>query len=171
LIYWLIQDREIDPQDILNFSELYWPAFLRKDKYIFLKEQFSEEKYDEIVKESENPEYWMNLVTIDEFFSELPDGQDRAIFLAKILVEVWGAKLKKDFPGMNFSVKWLWNQEYGDCGLTFYQLNEERSSQEASCSNEISSPNIKENEIIQSSTGLRLGLPKIRKARPDEIPK
>ncbi|MDP1607690.1 MAG: hypothetical protein Q8L98_00040 [Chlamydiales bacterium] len=71
---------------------------------------------------------------------------------------------------MTFTVECLWNEEYGDCGLTFYQTDENSTSQENRCFNEIASPNIKENKIVQSSNGPRPGLSKIRKPRPDEIP-
>ncbi len=169
-IYWLIQDRKIDPNDLFNFSELYWPTFVKKDGYVFLKEQFSEEEYNNLTKENENPEYWINLLTIDEFFSELSDGNEKSIALSKVLVEIWGVKLKKYFPDMIFTVECLWNEEYGDCGLTFYQTNESKALHEVEYLNEIASPNIKENKIMQSSNGPRPGMSKIRKPRVDELP-
>jgi hypothetical protein len=170
LIYWLIQDGKIDPKDLFKFAELYWPTFVERDRYIFLKEQFSEEEYDELVKRGNNPEYWINLLTIDEFFSELPDGEDQAIALVKTLAEMWRAKLKKEFPDMNFAIECLWNEEYGDCGLTFYQTDGSNIPQNDGCFNEISSPNIKENKIMQSSDGPRPGMSKIRKPRLNELP-
>jgi hypothetical protein len=169
-IYWLIQDGKIDPNDLFNFSQLYWPTFVKKDGYVFLKDQYSEEEYKSLTKENENPEYWLNLLTIDEFFSELSDGEDKSVALSKTLAEIWEVKLKKDFPNMTFTVECVWNEEYGDCGLTFYQTDESSTPQENKCFNEIVSPNIKENKIVQSSNGPRPGLSKIRKPRHDEIP-
>lgn len=168
-IYWLIEDGKINPNDLFNFSELYWPTFVKKDGYVFLKEQFSEEEYNNLSKENENPEYWINLLTIDEFFSKLSDGEDKSIALSKVLVEIWQVKLKNEFSDMNFTVECLWNEEYGDCGLTFYQIDKV-IPQESICFNEIASPNIKENKIVQSSNGPRPGMPKIRKPRSDELP-
>jgi hypothetical protein len=169
-IYWLIQDGKIDPTDLFNFSQLFWPSFVKKDGYVFLREQYSEEEYNNLRKENENPEYWINLLTIDEFFSKLPDGEDKSVILSKILAEIWEVKLKKNFPDMAFTIECLWNEEYGDCGLTFYQTNESIALQKTKRFNEIASPNIKENKIVQSSNGPRLGLSKIRKPRHDEIP-
>lgn len=170
-IYWLIQDGKFDPNDLINFSQLFWPTFVQKDGYVFLEEQYCEEEYDYLTKENENPEYWLNLLTVDDFFSELSDGEDKSIALTKILAEIWAAKLKKDFPSMTFNVDCLWNDVFGDCGLTFYQTDESSTQQENNIFYEIARPNIKENKTMQSSEGARSGLPKIRKPRHDEIPK
>jgi|GEM_PF-396908 hypothetical protein len=170
LIYWLIQDKKIVPEDIFSFKDLYWPSFVQKDSCIFLKEQFTEEEYNRLLQENDNPEYWINLCTIDDFFSELPDGEERSISLVKMLVEIWDAKLKNDFPDMNFTVEGLLNREYGDCGLTFYQSDKNAVQQVAGFFNEMPNPSIKENSIEQSSVGPRPGIPRIRKPRHDEFP-
>ena len=123
LIYWLIQDKKIDPEILFSFLELYWPTFIKKDQYVFLKEKFSEEEYNRLINEKSNLEYWINLLTVDDFFSETVDAEEKSIALAKILVEIWQTKLKKDFPSMSFTVEYLEDQECGDYGLTFYQTN------------------------------------------------
>ncbi|MES2198602.1 MAG: hypothetical protein V4489_00330 [Chlamydiota bacterium] len=120
-IYWLIQDGKIEPEMLFKFSEFYWPTFIKKDNCIFLKEKFSEEQYDQLVNENHNPEYWINLLMLDDFFSKLEDGDNKSSSLAKILVEIWQAKLQKEFPAITFTVECLQDEECGDCGLTFYQ--------------------------------------------------
>jgi len=41
IIYWLIQEGKLDPDQLFDLLELYWPTFIEKDGYIFLKEQYS----------------------------------------------------------------------------------------------------------------------------------
>jgi hypothetical protein len=170
LIYWLIQDKKITLEDIFSFKELYWPSFIQKDGCIFLKEQFTEEEYDRLLTENDNPEYWINLYPIDDLFSEISDGEEKSIILVKALAEIWGAKLKNDYPDMNFTIECLLNQEYGDCGLTFYQSDKNKGQGEIGFFTEIPSPTIKENRMKQSAKGPRPGISRIRKPKPDEFP-
>lgn len=172
LIYWLIQDKKIEPDALFDFLEFYWPTFLERDGYVFLKEKFSEDEYAILTKQNVNVEYWMNLLTVDDFFSEIED-EEKAITLVKALVEIWQAKLNRDFPSISFTVGFLQDEEYGDYGLTFYQNSDATSLQyprvRKSCG-DIPRPSIKQNKINLSPTGPKPGKPEIRKPRSDEIP-
>jgi len=84
---------------------------------------------------------------------------------------MWEAKLKSDLPDKSFTVQYLCDEEYGDCGLTFYQTAKNPLQATNSALTEILHPNIKECKPELSSTGPRPGMPIIRKPRPDEIPK
>ena len=121
VLYWLVQDKKIEPDIFFNFLDLFWPQFIKKDSYVFLRDKYSEEEFLKLSKEKSDPEYWINLLTIDDFFSELENGEEKAKSLAHSLVEIWQEKLKKDFPDKNFVVEYVYDKEYGDCGLTFYQ--------------------------------------------------
>ena len=55
-LYWLIQDKKIDPELFFIFSELFWPKFIKKDGYVFLKENYNEEKLNNLILEKVNPE-------------------------------------------------------------------------------------------------------------------
>lgn len=68
LLYWLVQDKKIQPDVFFDFLEFFWPTFVKKDGYVFLKENFSKEKFDQLIRENSNPEYWINLLTVDDFF-------------------------------------------------------------------------------------------------------
>lgn len=166
-MYWLIQDRKIEAEALFVFSDIYWPAFIKKDGYIFLREQFSEEEYSGLIKTGTHPEYWINLFTVDEFFSEIPNKEEKSIAFINVLAEIWETKLKKDFPDMNFTIECLWNKEYEDCGLTFYQTDKKKKP---GSFRKIATPHIKENKSEQSTNGPRPGISKIRKPRPDELP-
>ncbi len=121
VLYWLVQDKKIEPDIFFNFLDLFWPQFIKKDNYVFLKDKYSEEEFLKSSKEKSNTEYWINLLTIDDFFSELENGEEKVKSLANALVEIWQEKLKKEFPDKNFVVEYVYDKEYGDCGLTFYQ--------------------------------------------------
>lgn len=89
--------------------------------------------------------------------------------MAKALVKIWGAKLKMDFPSMDFVVEYQCDEELGDYGLTFYQnksgIPDATESHGTPCR-----ATIKENKPNQSPSGPKPGKPEVRKARPDEIP-
>lgn len=170
LIYWLIQDKKIEAALLFNLLELFWPTFIRKNNYIFLKETFNEAQYKSLQNDNTNPEYWMNLLTVDEFFSEMPDWEEKASAFAKTLVSIWSAKLKQDFPNVNFTVIYLCNEQSGDYGITFYQTDKNTLCQINSSAEAIATPHIKENKLELSSKGPRPGIPRIRKVRADEIP-
>src|SRR5690606_24267850 len=118
---WFIEDKKIDPKCLLDFLELYWPSFIKKGEFIFLKDKFSESEYKRLINEKVNPEYWIDLLTVNDFFPEITNGEQYSIKLAKALTEIWKVKLKHDFPSMNFVVEYLHDKECGDYGLTFYQ--------------------------------------------------
>ncbi len=171
IIYWLIQDKKISPDSLFDFIELYWPTFLEKDNYVFLRESFRDEEYTRLTNQKTDPELWMNFLLIDPYFEEDNDGDEKAERLSRILVEIWQTKLKMDFPDKKFIVEYLHDSEIGDYGLTFYQTNIKNDSNAIEESMRISTPNIKENKVEQSSFGPRPGIPQVRKPRPDELPK
>src|SRR3989339_235203 len=129
ILYWLIQDKKIEPELLFDLIELFWPTFIKKDGYVFLKESFSEKEYKRLINENSNPEYWINLLTIDELFSEIPDWEKKSSTLAKWLVSMWKAKLKEEFSDLNFKIKYFHNKECGDYGLTFYQIDKDNTQQ------------------------------------------
>jgi len=121
-VFWLIQEHKIEPEALFDFQELFWPSFIEIDNYVFLKENFSEEKYKKCNQQETDPEYWINLLTIDEYFSELSDWREKSISFAKSLVSIWNAKLKQEFPKKKFSVQFVHSDDVGDYGLTFFSV-------------------------------------------------
>ncbi len=105
------------------FLELFWPSFFIYNNYVFLKENFSEEKFNELVGLNEKIEFWMNFLSIDPYFENDDEGKEKAEALAQILVDTWQSKLKKDFPDFKFTVEYVYDTKCGDYGLTFYQTN------------------------------------------------
>jgi predicted CopG family antitoxin len=112
------------PSDIyFAFLEMFWPSFVVYKDYVILKESFSEEKIEDLIKQKENVEFWMNLFLTDSYFEDEENEESKAESLARSLVILWQTKLEKDFPSRNFIVKYLYDLEFGDYGLTFYQTD------------------------------------------------
>lgn len=120
-LYWLVQDDKVDPQVFLDLAELYWPTFIKKNEYVFLKNKFEEKYYTQLLTDKHDPEYWINLITVDDFFTDLDNWELQSITLSKLLKEIWDAKLRTEFPSQNFIVEYLHDEEVGDYGVTFYQ--------------------------------------------------
>jgi hypothetical protein len=86
VLYWLVQDKKIEPDIFFNFLDLFWPQFIKKGNYVFLRDKYSEKEFLKLSQEKSDPEYWINLLTIDDFFSELENGEEKAKSLATSLV-------------------------------------------------------------------------------------
>lgn len=169
-LFWLIEDEKIEPDVFFYFLKFFWPDFKRKDNYIFLDSNYSENDFNELIKKKRNPEYWINLITVGDYFLHASNEEDKSTILVKALVELWSTKLKKDFPDIDFTVHYFLDKENGDFGLTFYQNKLTETQKSIKKSKKIIAPNMKENKLEQSSDGLRPGMPRIREPRSDEIP-
>lgn len=113
--------KKVDSDMYFAFFELFWPSFIIYKDYILLKENFSEEKVEDLIKREEKVEFWTNLFITDPYFENDDDDDEKSEFFARSLMQIWQAKLEKDFPAKNFIVKYICDEEYGDYGLTFYQ--------------------------------------------------
>lgn len=125
-IFHIMKEQDNSPDIFFAFLELFWPSFIQKGEHVFLRENFSEEKYYQITKEDKNPEFWINLLTVDDFFEQALEQEQCSANLAKKLVQIWHAKLQIDFPSKKFTVKYLHDEENGDFGLTFYQTKKNK---------------------------------------------
>ncbi len=106
----------------IAFSELFCPSFIEKEGYVFFSQTFSEQRFTEVKENSqEKVEFWMNLLTVDDFFIDDKQFRKKSKVFTQTLVESWTSKLKSDFPKKQFVVKYIWDEEYDDYGLTFYQ--------------------------------------------------
>jgi hypothetical protein len=113
--------KQVNSDIYFAFLELFWPSFVVCKNYTILKENFSEEKFEDLIKRKEKVEFWMNLILISPYFEGEKNEKKKAESLTHSLVEIWQAKLKKEFPDKNFVVQYVFDKEYGDYGLTFYQ--------------------------------------------------
>ncbi len=110
------------------FSELFWPTLVSHDSFIFIKENYTENKYKDVKETSENVEFWMNMLLVDSYFQDDENRDVKAAALTDILQRIWQAKLKIDFPEVDFTVVAIKDEEVGDYGVTFYQKSNQCST-------------------------------------------
>jgi len=117
-----LEDKKNNSEIIFNFLDFFWPNFIVYKGHVFLKENSSEEKFNDLQKQNlEMVEFWMNLLITDPFFENEENGEEKAKSLAGSLVDIWQVKLKNEFPDLQFSAKYVEDAENGDYGLTFYR--------------------------------------------------
>lgn len=120
-LYWLINDKKLDPRIFFDFLNFFWPKFSEIDDYIFLEQKYNKSEHAKIIKSKKNPEYWVNLLTLDSFFNSYDDGYEKSKLLTNAMIEIWKVKLQNEYPDKNFVIECVFDEEFGDCGLTFYQ--------------------------------------------------
>ena len=115
------------------YSLLFWPSFLRFEKYI-LREGFTERevrRWEGVPDSSRKTvEATLNTFHLDDlFFGDEewnPLAEKRAIHLGRILREIFRIKLAHDFPGVGFEVSFFdGSQAGGEISLSFWQSEPE----------------------------------------------
>ncbi len=81
--------QKIDTDIYLALLEMFWPTFISYKNYFFLKENFSEKKFEDLITQNENVELWINFLNIDPYFQNEKDRDQRAELLSKYLVKMW----------------------------------------------------------------------------------
>ncbi|NEQ42465.1 MAG: hypothetical protein F6K00_02440 [Leptolyngbya sp. SIOISBB] len=118
-IHGVFQSKNLHPDLAIAFLKLLWPDFIIKDEFVFLKEEFTYNRYQEIistVSETAEIEYWINLLNIDEVINS--DSTETSSFFAVKLSDLWKKKLIIDFPNKRFEVKVIYDE--GDSGSEVY---------------------------------------------------
>ncbi len=100
------------PADLfIAFAKLVWPDFVEIDGRIFLAEQYSKTKHEELLKNgssTQEAQYWMNVFSVDGLFLEIAgDTPEHWEAFAAILRDSWEAKLRRDYPSRKFEVRVL----------------------------------------------------------------
>ena len=94
---------------VVALLSFVWPKFRQIDKKFILAEEFSQEDYDR--------GRHMNTFPISEMFPDLDFKTQKII--GEMIVEMWGAKLKLDFPNIDFIVE-CYEDEPEDLWCHFY---------------------------------------------------
>ena len=116
----LSREGKIESDSLLVLLSVLWPNFYVYRGKVFLAEEFSQERYNTI---ENNPgdmgiEYWINLLPLSELFPFLDLSAQE--FIGGKIVEMWSAKLKLEFPKLEFNV-WCGEDEPSDLWCSFYQ--------------------------------------------------
>ena len=100
----LSQTEKVDAEVILTFVSFLWPEFQVVEGRVFLREEFSQERYDHTLKyrDSQPFEYLMNQVPLSSMFPSLSFEAQK--FLGETVVACWTTKLKLEFPNKEFVV-------------------------------------------------------------------
>lgn len=104
---------------LFAFLELFFPAFIEHEGYVFLRENFNLNYFQSPKTQNAPVEYWMNLLMLGDYFAGDNEGVKKAQYLAKAMVKMWQMKLKEEFPQRKFIVSYLEDKEMRDYGLTF----------------------------------------------------
>lgn len=116
-IFHLTESKKLQGAHLLLLKHLYWPSFTRYKDMILLKEQFNNSEADQVDNLPSKIEFWTNFLLLNPYF----DDNEMAKEFANDLAPIWRAKLANDFPGHDFIVKVLIDDETGDIGITFFQ--------------------------------------------------
>jgi len=112
------REKKFHSDILIAMFELNWPSLLEMNGKVFLKDLFNKEKLDSLNNES--VEYWMNLILLEEFFLDDPEGDQNGLRFVEGIKASWEMKLQKTFPNRKFVVELINDEETGDLGLTFY---------------------------------------------------
>lgn len=111
--WWSYLNMKSDIQVALAFAKFYSPEIIFKDDFIFLKDNFNEQRYQNWRKEcGENKkeiETMMNLYAIKDFFEINTDFNNPYIdeqisSLAEIIKKFWTLSFKSKYPDKNIKV-------------------------------------------------------------------
>ena len=125
-IHGVFQYENLHSDLAIAFLKLLWPDFMIRDEFVFLKEEFTSERYLETItaaSEKAEIEYWMNLLNINETIN--CDSMEISLLFANKMSEMWSKKLFSEFPNKKFKVEVICEGEGSDMEiyLTFQQCN------------------------------------------------
>ncbi|GAA0903504.1 hypothetical protein GCM10009552_08110 [Rothia nasimurium] len=118
------------------FRLVYWmkyvvPTLQNVDGYIFFdKDDIGSERIRAEALQGyaslREAQSWMNIILLDEFISEVAGDDwdvDEPLInqLLSIFQETWSFQIKARFPGVDFSIEKVVDNEYGDIGLRIAQ--------------------------------------------------
>lgn len=120
-VFQMLRESEFDQDAVIAIARLVWPPFVEVDGFVFLSDQYTEEKLRDLRAagtQEHRIEYWMNLVTVDEIF----DQPEQAVEFTMIVAAAWNAKLSYEFSGRSFRVETPFDSETGEVGVVFFSV-------------------------------------------------
>jgi hypothetical protein len=115
----------------IGYSRIFWPEFVEHDDCIF-QSGFSIDSYDGFMEQSgghkKSVESVMNHWHISELFCDgdtIPSHK-QAIYMGRILKDLWSTKLMRDFPSRNIVVNFSEgpHEDLIDYVITYYQQSQ-----------------------------------------------
>ncbi|KAB8039440.1 hypothetical protein GCL60_04085 [Silvanigrella paludirubra] len=102
-----IDQNKIHPDFLVIFCKLFFPEFVLKNGMVFIKENFRENLFNQLVTDH-NPndkiEYWMNLIRVSSFFPDDCSYDKHAEFLCETINNSISKKLEIEFKNNIFKL-------------------------------------------------------------------
>ena len=115
------------PEDALVYSKLIWPDLIEVDGYVFLKEYYHKEYFDEVLANygPGSLEETINTVYLDLVVGAGPIDYTVEVWeaLGRVLCETWKQRALSQFPHKSFKTEFAWYSDDGDPGVKLYQPN------------------------------------------------
>jgi hypothetical protein len=113
----------------IGYGRLFWPEFHEHDGCVFWKESFDEANYRHWLEatggDKRATQAMMNHEHLAELFStpDLQPTRAQLVYVGRVLQDIWGTKLKRDFPGMHVIVDLFGedSEDLRDIQITVYR--------------------------------------------------
>lgn len=92
-LYHLLKIGNLSTDIWFAIREAFWPEFIEYKEFVLIKALSSQEKVEKLLQQRQQVEFWSNLLTLDPYFEDGEDMEERAELLGRTLVETWKAKL------------------------------------------------------------------------------
>lgn len=121
----------IQPDDVLILSKLFFPDFIEFDTCVFLKENFSETNYfvwkEQLNNNNSLIEKVINEIHVYDIFANNDENIEEFVFeeIGKVLQYSWASHLKNIFPTKSFIVDYENNENSYGPTLIIYQASVE----------------------------------------------
>lgn len=100
------------PGLMIGFASIFWPKFIEINKGVFLKDGYSEDCFNGWFNQTEGNIGAVQGVMNHRHIGDMFQSEKRCNlsiiqveYLGRLLVEMWGTKLRKDFPHLNFEIE------------------------------------------------------------------
>lgn len=100
------------PELMIGFASILWPEFIEINGGVFLKDGYSEDSFNNWFNHSEgnliSVQSVMNHCHVRDIFQNEKNTKPSIVqveYLGKLLVDIWGTKLRRDFPHLNVEIE------------------------------------------------------------------
>jgi len=128
-VWQLVKAENLGPRVLLLISRLFWPSFITIDGFVFLKENFDADYYQEVLStcSRDQVEATINTVYLYDVIrggagdvAEVGAAWWQAV--GKVVADAWKERAEKMFPGVHFVSEFNWySPPADDPGVVVYQ--------------------------------------------------
>ena len=100
------------PELMVGFSSIFWPEFIEVDGCVFLKDGYDQDNIDAWAESTKGDMVAVQKVVNHQHIYDLFQNDSveklniqQVKYLSDLLVDMWSAKLKRDFPQLDIDVQ------------------------------------------------------------------